>query len=413
MTDIDIEALRARYEGHYHKTASADVLTLLDQLAAARAELSELRFRNNELLDAYRSADKVKSGYFRELLAERSGREATMAELARVKASVVDTELAEAERLYLDAAYEAVDFAQSHKSIVRFCGTEDDQYQALIKRGANRWHELLGLRAALVDQERASQIEKPQATATDVARQGDAMVARLHGATVNERPPTALAELRMVDGATGVNASKCTCDPDDVGTMAHAEECPQYVRFIPVQENLERDLAKVTAERDTLTARMSELEASTEGYKASVRRSLGVELGALHREKAAHEVTLRYNHELAAKLDAMRAVVDAARTYTGCGGTNALWALREALSALDKPATAVAEPREIRVGSTWLDRSVLGPSHSVKVETVHGDGGGVNLLKDTGWRFAMTTVAFRHAYKWLSDPDPTAETNEK
>lgn len=40
MTGIDIEALRARYEGHYHKTASADVLALLTELAAARAELA-------------------------------------------------------------------------------------------------------------------------------------------------------------------------------------------------------------------------------------------------------------------------------------------------------------------------------------------------------------------------------------
>ncbi len=43
MTDIDTEALRARYEGHYHKTASADVLSLLTELAAARAELAILR----------------------------------------------------------------------------------------------------------------------------------------------------------------------------------------------------------------------------------------------------------------------------------------------------------------------------------------------------------------------------------
>ncbi len=79
-----------------------------------------------------------------------------------------------------------------------------------------------------------------------------------------------------------------------------------------------------------------------------------------------------------------------------------------AVTALDKPAAAVAEPREIRVGSTWRDRD----GERVVVETLHADGGGVNV-RNNGWTFSMTMIGFRHSNEWVSDPDPTAETKEK
>jgi len=171
------------------------------------------------------------------------------------------------------------------------------------------------------------------------------------------KPKTALAELREVPGATGANA-----EPD---FGSHAADL--------------RELRLVQAERDTLTRAHDILRANLNGTQRTIAE--------------------------------MRAVVEAAQRLVDADSIDQPALLHEldlALSALDN----TAEPREIRVGSTWLDRSVLGPSHSVKVETVHADGGGVNLLNDTGWRFAMTTVAFRHAYKWAIDPDHTAETKE-
>lgn len=176
---------------------------------------------------------------------------------------------------------------------------------------------------------------------------------------------------------------------------AESDEATERERGVRNRREARAELAKVAAERDYAR---SDLLAEIDAHDATKRQLLALSAS---------------NGDLADRLSL--ALSQLTIEVPGCPhGSNPCKGTCQALNKC-QPAAAVAEPREIRVGSTWRDKGYLARTRRVYALNKRGAPITEDMThpEDPDPYTWFDAEAFLDSHEWISDPEPTAEAKEK